>query len=433
MTQSRVTVLLIEDNPRDAQIMQEALLEAKETTFVVEWVDRVSKGLDRLAQGTVDLVLTGLQLPDSEGLQAVTRIHAHANGVPIIVLTSLDDEALAVQALQQGAQDYLVKGDIQASRNLLVRSIRYAIERSRTEEERTRLEKDFAAALAAAAVADRKRAAELDEAYQELKRTQEMLVQAEKMAAVGQLASGIAHEVKNPLGIILQCVNYLEPELNAKGGSQAEILQVMREAVKTSDKIVRGLLDFSRPTPLELKPTPILTVINASLALVQVQAHDKKIRLTTDAAPNLPPVMLDEHQMKQVFINLILNAFHAMPQGGALTIRGRVKRLTEARTAGVGRRTNDTFQIGETALVCEIHDTGTGIPKEILPNVFNPFFTTKPPGEGVGLGLAITASIIQGHQGIIYIESEEGRGTTVSIILPLSSAKSHTRRGDGRD
>ncbi len=432
MEKPHVTVLLIEDNPRDAQIMQEALLEAKETAFVVEWVDRVSKGLDRLAQGTVDLVLTGLQLPDSNGLQTVTRIREQAKGVPIIVLTSLDDEALAIQALQKGAQDYLVKGYIQVYRNLLVRSIRYAIERSRTEEERTRLEKDFAAAVAAAAVADRKRAAELDEAYQELKRTQAMLVQAEKLAAVGQLASGIAHEVKNPLGIILQCVNYLEPELSAKGGSQAEILQVMREAVKTSDKIIRGLLDFSRPTPLELKSTPILTVINASLALVQAQAHDKKIRLTTDVVPEVPPVMLDEHQMQQVFINLILNAFHAMPQGGALTIRGRVKRLTEART-GIGRRTNDTFQIGETALVCEIHDTGTGIPKEILPNVFNPFFTTKPPGEGVGLGLAITASIIQGHRGIIYIESKEGRGTTVSIILPLSSATPRPGRGDGQD
>lgn len=416
MTQSRVTILLIEDNPRDAQIMQEALLETKETVFAVEWVDRLAKGLERLGQGRIDLILTDLQLPDSDRLETVSRVHERARGIPIIVLTSLDDEALAMQALQKGAQDYLVKGYIQVYRNLLVRSIRYAIERSRTEEERTRLEKDFAAAVAAAAVADRKRAAELDEAYQELKRTQEMLVQAEKMAAIGQLASGIAHEVKNPLGIILQCVNYLEPELGANGGSHPDILQVMREAIHTADKIIRGLLDFSRPAPLELKPTPIGTVIDASLALVHAQAEKQQVRVAREIATDLPPVLIDQNQMQQVFINLILNAFHAMAQGGRLTIRASTKPLT-----GMGRRANDAFKVGDMALVCEVEDTGTGIPKDILPKVFNPFFTTKPPGEGVGLGLSITSSIIQGHRGVIRIESEEGRGTTVRIFLPLSS------------
>jgi signal transduction histidine kinase len=532
MEKPRVTVLLIEDNPRDAQIMRDALLDAKDTAFSVEWVDCVSRGVDRLARGAVDLILTDLQLSDSKGLQTVTRIREQANGVPIIVLTSLDDEALAMQALQEGAQDYLVKGYIQVYPFLLVRSIRYAIERSRAEQERLRLasfpeqhphpiievdmtgmvtyanpaaraqfadlppsgerhpilaglveaavslqrekrdalvrhiahgtrtyeqhisyhpesrlvrsyliditerrqaeerEKEFAEAVAAAAVAEKKRAAELDEAYQELKRTQEMLVQAEKMAAVGQLASGIAHEVKNPLGVILHCVNYLEPELGPKGGPQADVLQVMREAVKTSDKIIRGLLDFSRPSPLELRPAPILKVINASLALVHAQAHDRKIRLITQVALDLPPVMVDENQMQQVFVNLILNAFHAMPDGGELTIRARLRRLTEPK-GGVGRRTNDAFQVGETALVCEVEDTGTGIPREILPKVFNPFFTTKPPGEGVGLGLAITASIVEGHRGVIHIDSAEGRGTTVSIILPLSAPPDGRGRRDG--
>ena len=421
MTQPQVRILLIEDNPRDAQTMQDALAESRDTTFQVEWVDRVSKGLDRLAAGPVDLILTDLQLPDSDGLETVSRLQAKANGVPMIVLTSLDDEGLAIQALQQGAQDYLVKGYIQVYRNLLTRAIRYAIERSRAEHERIRLEKQFAAAVADAAIAEQKRAAELTEAYQELKRTQEMLVQAEKMAAVGQLASGIAHEVKNPLGIILQCVNYLEPELNKDGGAHRETLQVMREAVKSADKIIRGLLDFSRPTPLELTPLPVAQVITASLALVQTQAEGKRIRLRTELATDLAPVLLDENQMKQVFINLILNAFHAMPNGGELVIRAYGTQLTEPGV-GVGARSSDVFHVGQRAIVCEVEDTGIGIPPDILPNVFNPFFTTKPPGEGVGLGLAITATIVEGHRGVIRIDSTPGTGTRVTMLLPYAAA-----------
>ncbi|MBI2495709.1 MAG: response regulator [Candidatus Omnitrophica bacterium] len=527
MDDGHLNVLLIEDDPQDAQLMQEALGETANTSFALEWVDRVSKGLERLARGGIDLVLTDLQLPDSQGLETVARVHAQAEGVPIIVLTALDDEGMAIQALQKGVQDYLVKRYIKVYPNLLVRSMRYAIERRRGEGELIRLAsfleqcpdpvletdgsgvitylnraartqfadlfgsaathpvlwglKDAAQRLqrsgatsltrevpyrgktyeqhisyypqsdlirsylidvterkqmeqrerelaAAAAAAERKRAAELDEAYQELKRTQAMLIQAEKMAAVGQLASGIAHEVRNPLGIILQCVNYLEPDLQSRGAQHAEVLQVIREAVMTSDKIIRGLLDFSRPTPLELKPTSIASVIDASLALVQAQAAEKGIRLMKDVADDVPLVLLDEHQMQQVLINLILNAFAAMPTGGRLSIRSYLRRLTEPGLR-IGLRSADAFRPGQTVLVCEVEDTGTGIPKEILPRVFHPFFTTKPPGEGIGLGLTITAAIVEGHGGTISLESEEGNGTKAVITLPVSQDRD--RNGEG--
>ena len=162
-------------------------------------------------------------------------------------------------------------------------------------------------------------------------------------------------------------------------------------------------------------------LITAALALVRTQAEHQRVQLTQDVAPNAPPVFLDPHQMQQVFINLILNALQAMPQGGRLTIRASVKRLTDPGV-GIGQRAEDVFQVGQTVLACEIEDTGIGIPNAILPNVFNPFFTTKPPGEGVGLGLSITSSIIQGHHGAIYIASQEGHGTTVSVYLPLPFA-----------
>lgn len=511
MGERQIRVLLVEDNALDADVIREAIAEAKDSRFVLERVDCLSGALERLARGGIDLVLADLGLPDSDGLETVAKILARTGGAPIIVLTASDDENLAVQALQQGAQDYLVKGYIQVYRNLLIRSMRYALERHRAEQELIRLasfpeqnpdpiiEADAMGAItyvnpaarrqfpgltsiehpvlrglgevvaelqregsralsrevehngcvyeqhisyyaeshlircyclditrrkqtegeaSAAALEEKKRALEIDRAYQELKRAQAMLVQAEKMAAVGQLASGIAHEVKNPLGIILQCVDYLEPELGSKGGRYAEILQVMREAVHSSDKVIRGLLDFSKPAPLELKLVPIGAVIDASVALVQTQSAGKRIRIEQSVAQDVPFLMLDENQMKQVLINLILNAFHAMPQGGRLIFRSYLKTLSEPGNR-IGVRKSDLFRPGQTVLICEVEDTGTGIPKAILPEVFNPFFTTKPPGEGVGIGLAITAAIIEGHRGMIHIESEEGKGTRVVITLPI--------------
>ena len=408
-----MNILLVEDNPEDVQAIQDALSNGEPTAHHFEHAERLSTGLKSLEHGTFDLVLLDLGLPDSKGLATLAKVRARAGEVPIVILTSSDDSQLALEALKQGAQDYLVKGYVQVYPELLLRSIRYAVERKRTE----RKEKEL---IQAAAETERQRAVELERAYLELKRTQAMLVQAGKMTAVGQLASGIAHEVKNPLNIILQSVNYLEPELRSVGGQAADILQVIRESVMTADKIIRGLLDFSKPAPLELKRAPLELVLQASLLLVQNQLSARQIRLVTDIAQDLPPVMLDHTQMKQVFINLLLNAIQAMPGGGTLAVRARMRVLTTPDLA-IGARVTDFFRLGQTVLRCEVEDTGIGIPQGALQEVFNPFFTTKPPGEGVGLGLSITAAIIEGHRGFIHLESAEGRGTTAILLLPLAA------------
>jgi len=308
---------------------------------------------------------------------------------------------------------------VQVSKHELstVVAIRDVTERKQAEE----LVKRLAAAATLSAEAERRRAAELDKAYQELKETQAMLVQAEKMAAVGQLASGIAHEVKNPLGIILQGVSYLELEITPEQGKLHEVLQMMKEAVRRSDKIVRDLLNFSRQAPLVSKPEDMATVINDALNLVEKQLTLKDITITRVYAPNLPAVLIDDNQMKQVLINIVLNALHAMPHGGELTLRLFLKQLDQGQP-GVGWRTGDVFKLGQTVLICEITDTGTGIPEDVLGKVFDPFFTTKLAGEGTGLGLAITREIVERHRGRIEIASQKGRGTTLKITLPIYEA-----------
>ena len=297
-------------------------------------------------------------------------------------------------------------------------AIRDITERRQAEEK----EKRLAAEAADAAAAARKRAAELDQAYTELKSTQTMLVQAEKMAAIGQLASGVAHEVKNPLGIILQGVNYLEGEITPDRKEACEVLQMIKEAVMRSDKIVRDLLNFSRQAPLEPKACDINQVIRASLGLVERQLTLNNVRVTEAFAEGLSPVVIDENQMTQVFINVLLNSLQAMPQVGELVLRTST-RAPENLPQGIVRRALEAFKAGEAALLCEVADTGAGIPKDKLSKVFDPFFTTKPAGQGTGLGLAITRSIVEKHRGAIAMASDEGRGTTVSIALPLADGR----------
>lgn len=252
----------------------------------------------------------------------------------------------------------------------------------------------------------------------ERRETQNLLIQSEKMSAVGQLASGVAHEVKNPLGIILQGVNFLELETDPNQKQIHEVLKTLKDAVERADHIISTLLDFSRPATLELRPVSIEKIIETALDLTSKKLSLNRVRITKSFPSNLPLIRADENEMQQVFVNLFLNALQAMPKGGDLAIRCLTKVLDKPGS-GVGVRRADKLRLGETVLTCEIEDTGVGIPARNLDRVFDPFFTTKPPGGGTGLGLTITRSIVENHKGLITLESSEGRGTKAVLIFPI--------------
>ena len=359
-------------------------------------------------------------LPLEEGGDPLP-LHAH----PVHLALNGRPNAVGSYEYRGGGQPVVLEvfaARVQLSRHELstVVAIRDITERRRAEEKERRL----AAEASASAASERKRAAELDAAYKELKNTQAMLVHAEKMAAIGQLASGVAHEVKNPLGIILQGVNYLEGTIGPGDPEGSEVLQMIKEAVMRSDRIVRDLLDFSRQRPLEPAPCDIAQVLRDSLGLVGKQLALHNVTVREAFAEGLPPVVIDEHQMKQVFLNVLLNALQAMPQGGTLTLRTDAT-APESLPIELARRALAMWRPGETAVRCEVTDTGAGIPADQLPRAFEPFFTTKPAGQGTGLGLAISRSIVEKHRGGITLASQEGRGTTVTVVLPV------VRRGEG--
>ncbi len=279
-------------------------------------------------------------------------------------------------------------------------------------------EKELSAKAAAADV-DRKRTVELEIAYKKLQEAQDMLIQAEKLNAVGRLASGVAHEVKNPLGIIIQGVNYLEKRLASSEHDVSEVFGMIKSNVKRADDIVRGLVDFSRATKLELKPEDVNSILEDSLLLVQYKFRLENIKVVKEIKEDLPKVSVDKRRMEQVFVNIFLNALQAMPDGGKLSLRTYLTQIDEPRD-GAGRRNGDNFKLAEKSVIVEIEDTGRGISKEDLKKVFDPFFTTKGPRQGTGLGLSVTKNIVQMHKGLIELKSEEGKGTKAILTLKIS-------------
>jgi len=240
----------------------------------------------------------------------------------------------------------------------------------------------------------------------ETKKLEQQIRSSEKLASVGRLAAGVAHEINNPLGGILNCLYNLRKG-TLSPSRQEEYRVSMEDGVRRVQKIVRQLLDFSQQHEPEFALTDINHVVDQVLVLTTHLFSPNRIRLETVLGPGLPNVMVDRHMIEQVLMNLILNAVQAMKDGGGLTIRTSVV---------------------EGVCLIEVCDTGSGIPPAVLPRIFDPFFTTKSEGEGTGLGLSVSLGIVERHGGKILVDSEVGKGTTFTLCLPVSRERSLMER-----
>ncbi len=280
-------------------------------------------------------------------------------------------------------------------------------------------EKQLSAQAAQAAV-ERKRAVELQKAYEDLRKTRDMLIQAEKLNAVGQMASGVAHEVRNPLAAITQGIGYLEKEPSAHTKETSEVLGIMRDSIRRANDIIGLLLDFSKATKLKLQAEEINSVLESALELVKTRVEFSKIEVAWEKKTDLPRVLIDRNRVEQVLVNAFLNSAQAMAEGGRIAIRSRVERLSRTKP-GVGVGKKGIFSVGEEAVIVEIEDTGGGISEENLKKVFDPFFTTKSPRGGVGLGLSVSRNIIDMHKCLLEVVSQEGQGTKLILTLRIAS------------
>lgn len=241
---------------------------------------------------------------------------------------------------------------------------------------------------------------ELEATNEELMGAQEQLIRSEKLAAIGQLAGGVGHELRNPLGAIKNAVYYVrrkvaKSELAQKEPRVLEFINIMDEEISSSNKIISDLLGFSRVGKPSVLPVRIEKVIEDALSQVTIPEN---IELTEQLDSDLTEVEIDPDQIQQVLVNMIVNAVQAMPEGGKLT---------------VGAKENGKL------LNLEITDTGCGIPQESVDKIFEPLFTTR--AKGIGLGLAVSKSIIDRHGGHVEVKSKVGKGTTFNIKLPLKA------------
>ncbi len=509
-----IKVLLIEDNPGDVRFIEEMLSEVQGVNYNIYNEGQLQTGLTHLSKDGVDVVLLDLGLPDSQGFDTFSKLSIHAKDVPIVVLTGLGDEKTALNAVQMGAQDYLVKGSVVEGRTLS-RIIRYAIERKRAEtklrqseehyrllvetmnegfmeldennvfryvndalcvmlaysqsemigqsitkfldlanqeilkkqislkeESRfqsyeiawTRMDQDkihtiisprpifdasnqYKGIFAVITNVTRLKKAsqtlqehserlgeKVEQRTKELEEAQEELVRTEKLAVVGRLAGGVAHELHNPLGTIKKAVFFLNLALEKPTPEIKETLEMLEKEASISEGIISSLLDFARPKQLVRQRININEAIQDALLCTAVPNNVGVVKVLNEG---LPKIHADSDQLAQAFRNIILNATQAMSDNGKLIIK--------------------SYSPQTKWIAVSFIDTGEGIPKEKLNRIFEPLFTTKV--KGIGLGLVLAKTLVERHGGTIDVESEVGEGSTFKVNLPIDS-KQNTRNGD---
>ncbi|MBI3776552.1 MAG: PAS domain S-box protein [Gammaproteobacteria bacterium] len=535
MRREILPVLLIEGNPRDAVLVQTQLLEFAPDEFEITVVDRLSRAQQQLKESAFAAILLDLSLPDSSGISALSRTKAAAPQVPIIVLSGIDDESMALHAVQHGAQDYLVKG--RADGHVIARVIRYAMQRQRADEElrrahnlleqrvmertaflkvtnrrlheeiaereRTeetlRKERDFSSAIldtvgaivvvldpqgclvrcnryceqvmgyleaeikgrqvwdvflepevvarvqpvfgdllvrksgnkyenywltkdgrqrlidwSNTVLVDSQGAVEFviatgiditeKRATEELERQHLFdLAHVSRLSTMGQMATEIAHELNQPLCAIASfsdsCLRMYD---SGKFDPQEvrQVLQEIGEQAQRAGEVIRRIRKFVRKEPAERILVSLNELVSDVVRLTLVEARWNQVDIRTELAEALPAVKVDKILVEQVILNLVRNAIEAIAHAG-----GTRREIVIA----TGARDDGTLEVA-------VRDTGPGLPQNVAENIFQPFFTTKP--QGMGMGLTLSLSIVKAHDGQLTAEANTGQGTTFRLVLP---------------
>ncbi len=249
----------------------------------------------------------------------------------------------------------------------------------------------------------------LEETNRQLQRAEADARRSERLAALGQMSAGLAHEIRNPLGVIKGSAEMLVQKLKSAQPLESELAGYIFSEVNRLNALVARFLDFARPSNLELRSLQIASVLDRALDSVQTQSPDAKVRVERQYAAGLPNILVDEQLCESVFVNLIHNAYQAMDSVGRDNdARERVLRLSIAPETSSGR----------TGVVVTVEDTGPGVPAELREQIFNPFYTSKK--DGVGLGLAIVAKIVDTHRGWIKLDDDSTLGARFRVFLPSS-------------
>ena len=463
MDRAIVKTLVVEDNPGDAERTAIGLEGCEKVAFDVATVGSLAAAEEWLREHPCDLALVDLNLPDSTGVGTVRALKRLDTELPVVVVSGLAGDLLSSGELRDTVEEVIPKDEVTG--RLFANSVLYVVERNRARRQHLQLERILAATPDAVVVVDRQGVIKYlnDQALAFFERTREelsserllfaakegeaaelrvsrptgekvgemrvvefewdgqpsflaairditrqrnlelQLLTSDRLVSLGTLAAGIAHEINNPLAALLANLSVASQQATNAAGSRAELLEVLgdaREAGERIRQIVRDLRTFSRVEDDDRTPINVHRILDsvARMAWTEIR-HSATVRKDYG---DVPLVNVNEPRLSQVFLNLLVNAGQAIGPGHA--DHNQIRIVT--RVAFDGR------------VAIDFHDTGPGIPPEVQRRLFTPFFTTKPVGSGTGLGLAICQRIVRGLGGEITFESEVGRGTVFTVLLP---------------
>lgn len=394
MINQPLKVLIIEDNEVDRKVLESMLKDAISTEYLKS-TKSLKEGLEQLKKRNFDAVILDLNLPDSEGKDTVEYISSAFPSLAVVVNTGAFEDDLGIKTLSLGAQDFLVKGKYSAY--TLNKALYYAVERKRLLNE-------------------------ILHANTSLKAAQEQLVQSEKLKVVGALATGVAHEVKNPLSTIVYGVTFLAGQINESDQQLRDVLKEIKDAAERANLIITDLLDFSCLNTLKQQKHDLPSVLQKSLTLLKHEIEKKHLTITKEIS-SVPQLFLDRNRIEQVIINLVLNAIYASDDKTQILIK--IEHLKSAEAQNDLKASFPKELDGRSDfVVLSICDKGRGIPEKDLSKIYDPFFTTRRAQGGTGLGLSVSRNIMSLHKGFLQIQNNTDCGITARLYFKVE-------KGDG--
>jgi signal transduction histidine kinase len=379
-------VLLVDDEPNMRWTMAEFLKRGGYEPLTASDFDCATELL-RVAE--VDAAVVDIVLPGKSGVELLKELRSREPYVPVVMITGEPNSALVPEIVRAGAYDYIAKPIL---KDALIKAVARAVERKRLEDEKRRLEREIKRHAEELEVRVAERTAQLVKAH-------ERLAHQEKIAALGRAAAQVAHEVKNPLAGLLLYAMHLKTKAAGKlAEGDLVLVDKIVETINHLTGTVEQVLNYARPVSVTPRPGDLNRVVADVLQLAQPQMAGGPFEQRVELDERGCRGMLDETALRGALMNLVLNAVQAMPGGGTLSVR----------TAADG-----------AALRLEVADTGCGMTEEQAGHVFEPFYTTK--SQGLGLGMPYAQKVIEQHRGKVSIESRPGAGTTIRVELPAAT------------